>query len=70
MHRTALFPDVHPADPVFGLFLDDVNAVQRTGDVIKSSAVGLKPSGHVGEIHTAAGGPLHQLQEPAGQQVQ
>lgn len=65
-----LFPDLHPADPVFWLFLDDVNAVQRTGDVIKSSAVGLKPSGHVGEIHTATGGLLHQLQEPAGQQVQ
>lgn len=68
--RIGLLLDSHPADLVFRLFLDDLNAVQSVGDVIESSAFGLKPCGHVAEIHGATGGLLHQLQETAGQQLQ
>lgn len=66
----SLQTDLHPADLVFWLFLNDLSTVQRAGDVIESSAFSLKPPGHVGKIHTATGGLLHQLQETTGQQVQ
>lgn len=61
---------LHPSDPVFRLLLDDLGAIQRVGDVIEPSPLGLKPHGHVAEVHAAAGGLLHQPQEAAGQQVQ